>query len=120
MRLFVLAVACTKDGDEAVRRMLQKSDGPEAEFRVCEFVQPNHFAFGPDNLIWADDAELEKAKALCMRIGALVHRENFLGFASQGLLLVFPENCPNNSLPLLHSAQDEDGGWWPLFPRSKN
>ncbi|CZT26404.1 hypothetical protein PCPL58_p5051 (plasmid) [Pseudomonas cerasi] len=42
-------------------------------------------------------------------------RSLHLGFKNQGLLLVLPETCPNNSLPILYKAKV--GVWTPLFPR---
>ncbi|MCY1310058.1 hypothetical protein D9M70_602150 [compost metagenome] len=57
---------------------------------------------------------MHKAKALCLRLGTKLYKQP-LGFKNQGLLLVLPETCPNNSLPILCKAKV--GVWTPLFPR---
>lgn len=119
MRLFVVVLAATKVGEEGVRKELRKLPIKDCDLRVCEIIAEQHVAFSKDAHIWSSEEEAQRAKALCQRYGRLVHKENPLGYGDQGLLLVFPDNCPNNALPILHSDEQRDGGWVSLFPRSK-
>lgn len=119
MRLFVVALVATKAGEERVRRELRKLPIKECDLRVCELIAEEHFAFSQNANIWTSEEESRRAKALCLKHGQLVHKENPLGYGDQGLLLIFPDNCPNNTLPILHSDEQRDGGWTSLFPRSK-
>lgn len=92
----------------------------DIELRICDPLLNNYAAFEENNNIWEDLNELEEAKALCVQIGAQVHKRNPLGYGKKAMLVVFPNTCPNNSLPILHAGQNKKEGWQPLFPRPKN
>ena len=47
-------------------------------------------------------------------------RSDFAGYGEQGLLLTFPRNCPNNTLPILHGNRPGEKGWRAIFPRRKS
>ena len=53
--------------------------------------------------------------------GEKISKRYPLGYGEQGLSLVFGDNCPNNSLPILHAkVRKNDFTWKPLFERTLN
>ena len=71
--------------------------------------------------IWDTQEEKERAKAFVADLGARVYKSQPLGFGGQGIMLVFPNTVPNNTLPILHSASKSgQKPWRPLFPRPTN
>lgn len=112
-----VVLVATVDGEAAVRQKLSKLEGFDVDLRVCEHLSPKHFAFDPQGKVWTKLEDYEEAKALCTELGARIYPDNPLGYGNQGLLVVFPETCPNNSLPILHSGRQS---WTPLFPRLIN
>ena len=117
--LAVVVLLASSKGEQRVRRTIKEFGFP-ADLRVCELIEPRHFAFGNETKIWKDKAEAERAKALCLEAGTRVYKKQPLGFGDDGLLVVFPMTCPNNSLPILHSSSKTAHKWTPLFERPVN
>ncbi|MBB6414291.1 phosphoribosyltransferase-like protein [Mesorhizobium sangaii] len=115
-----LALAVTPDGDEMVRDAMGVFDWLQFDLRYVDIIGPREQAFGKDLGIWASQDEKERAKALCRDLGSLIYPHNPFGFGDQGLLVSFPVNCPNNTLPILHSPSRAEASqsWHPLFPRA--
>lgn len=115
-----MAIAVTPEGDETVRKAMSAFDWLQFDLRYCDIVGPGEQAFPEGPGIWSDEDEKERAKALCRDFGALIYPHNPFGFGDQGLLVSFPVNCPNNTLPILHSPARAGGSrsWHPLFPRA--
>jgi hypothetical protein len=120
--VIAIAPAATPDGEAYVRRRISEIDGVDCDLRICELLPSTAFAFSPQNAIWENQEEFERARALCIDLGVNIYKNNPLGYQNQGLLVVFPNTCPNNSLPILHSASVHGSGlkWTPLFPRLTN
>jgi hypothetical protein len=120
----VVVLATTADGQIKIREKLKVYDGVDINLIVCEPLTPRHFAFA-DLKGFESLEEADEAKALCKSIGSQLVRKAPLGYGEQGLLVVFPNTCPNNSLPLLYAAGSYNRGntslsWKPLFPRWAN
>ncbi len=115
-----MALAVTTDGDEMVRNVIGAFDWLQFDLRYVDVVGPREQAFSGDLGIWTSQDEKERAKALCQDLGALIYPNNPLGFGDQGLLISFPMNCPNNTLPILHSPSRAEASrsWRPLFLRT--
>jgi hypothetical protein len=114
----VVALLATREADEQVRAILQRIKGVNVDFRSCEIIQDRHFAFRDGNGIWSSQDEAGQAKAIVTEIGRGIYKNEPLGFGELGLLVVFYDTCPNNTLPILHSGGSS--GWLPLFERPKN
>jgi hypothetical protein len=114
-----MALAVTSQGEAHVREAMCKFDWLNFDLRYIDLVGPQDVAFAAEPGIWSNLEERDRAKALCEDLGACIYPHNPLGFGSHGLLLVFPQNCPNNSLPILHSPSTSSANrlWRPLFPR---
>ena len=114
-----LVVICgTKKGEVKVTKYL-KEYIPNADLEICELLDNRHYAFSDDRGFWESEEERNAAKSLIQELGSRVQRRSPLGYAQQGLLLTFPRNCPNNSLPILHSSGKGGMTWNPIFRRSK-
>lgn len=119
VHVLVSAFTATPTGEQAVRSALRKFD-VEIDFRIADPTAARGAAFSQEARFWASDEEKGRAKEICQRFGRIVHRTNPLGYGDQGLLLVFPDACPNNSLPILHSGASGKETWRPLFERPKH
>jgi hypothetical protein len=119
--IIALALAATAEGEHKVLSEIKRIPWVDFNLRICDPLSDRDFAFGV-NAIWTDAGEHERAKALCTDLGVNIYRDNPLGYGGNGLLIVFPETCPNNSLPILHSSSYPGSGqkWLPLFPRLVN
>jgi len=114
--LVVVTLIATREADVHLREKL-KHTNVDIDFRTTEILQDKHFAFRDGNGIWSDREEADRARELVREIGRGLDTEQPLGFGDLGLLLVFYNNCPNNSLPILHQ---KGKSWHPIFPRAKN
>ncbi|PKH04759.1 ATP-binding protein [Moritella sp. Urea-trap-13] len=117
--VLVAVVCATPNGEEQVRSSLSKLD-ENSDLIVCETLDSKHFAFKDGNSIWSNMDEFHAAKELCQRLGINVDKSRPLGYEEQGLLIVFSRNCPNNTLPILHSSGRGEERWKPLFERIKH
>jgi hypothetical protein len=116
--VYVLVVTATKGGEDKVRQKLSKLDS-SSDLLVHNSLETKYHAFHQNNKIWEDENELLRAKDLCQSLGVNLNKRKPLGYGEQGLLLVFPRNCPNNTLPIFHSKGNGNNAWIPLFERSK-
>jgi AAA+ ATPase superfamily predicted ATPase len=120
--LCAIALAGCDSGVSRVAEAMQEFGWLDFELRVCEPLLPRSFAFDPDNGIWGHKDDLERAKSLCRDLGVNIYPDAPFGYGDQGLLIVFPDTCPNNTLPIIHSPARPDAArkWLPLFPRITN
>ena len=116
----IIVLTATVDGEKNIRERIRKIQGVSVDLRVCEPIEPTAFAFPEGRGFWKDEQEKQKAKALCLDLGARVYRSQPLGYGGKGLLVVFPETTPNNSLPILFAQATGERSWKPLFPRLAN
>jgi len=116
--IILVALAATPDGEAYVRTEVEKIEWADFDLGIGDLLSDQDFAFS-GNGIWKDPDELARAKALCSDICSCIYRDSPLGYGGQGLLVVFPDTCPNNSLPILHSQAHPASKrkWNPLFPR---
>jgi len=114
-----MALCVTTEGEQHIRRVIEEYDWLNADLIYADLVSPSDRAFSDEASFWSTDEEMMKAKAVCTDLGASIYPDNPLGFGNQALLIVFPSNCPNNSLPILHSpsAIGSNRSWRPLFAR---
>jgi hypothetical protein len=117
--LVAVSITATDAGQERVREAMEEFAWLDFELRTCEPLTDDSFAFRQGNSVWENPDTFDRAHALCRDLGVNIYHDAPLGFGNQGLLVVFPETCPNNTLPIIHSASLEDAvrHWSPLFPR---
>jgi hypothetical protein len=118
MPVRVISIVSTPTGQRHVLDGFQKLLHSNIDFRSCELLGNELFAFSPESRAWLADDDFDRAKALCEDIGKKIYKSNPLGYGELGLLLVFPTNTPNNTLPILHtSSRPGERSWRPLFER---
>lgn len=120
--ILVTVLVSTQKGESKISKEITKiaeEHDIKLEFRICEILDDNQYAFPESGLgFWEDETEYHKAKTLCRKLGTYVSKRAPLGFQEAGLLVVFPDRCPNNSLPILHAATNsEQLKWKPIFER---
>jgi hypothetical protein len=116
--IMVIGLIATQEGEITLRRKLPRIDGLAIFIHICEYLDENAYAFPTDSFgFWKDGQEKDRAKSLCVRLGTGLYKEP-LGYAGQGLLLTFPDTCPNNSLPILFATRTGTNPWTPLFSRT--
>jgi hypothetical protein len=112
--VLIISLIGTEEGEKKVRTTLDKY-GVKHDLYLCEILSSSSYAFPTEGHgFWETEEQMHKAKTLCLQLGTKLYKYP-LGFKNQGLLLVLPETCPNNSLPILFRAKV--GVWTPLFPR---
>ena len=118
--IVVVVLFATASGERYLRNVMIAEMGANVDLRVCEYIDDDLHAFGPDAGAWASETEAERARGLVMELGAKIYKKQPMGYGDLGLLLVFPQTVPNNALPILHSLGKGPDGWKPLFPRPVN
>jgi hypothetical protein len=116
----VVVLLATTAGEQRVREAILREFGQNIDLRVCEHIGEMLTAFYKSNKIWNTELEAERALNLLRELGSRIYRKNPLGYGDMGLLVVFPQTVPNNSLPILHSPARGSDAWYPLFPRPIN
>ena len=121
-KIRAVTLVATAGAQEAINRRLEKFSEIDFDFRTCEVLSPDSYAFPEEVSVWDSKDQEERAKALCTNLGSRIHKQRPLGFGALGLLVVFPTTVPNNSLPILHSFARLGSGqnWTPLFVRPNN
>ena len=123
-KLRFLTIAATPIAQTTIEKKLEKIRDPglDIDFRSCEILSFDAYAFPDREGIWPDQDVAERAKSLCLQLGSRIYRNNPLGYGNLGLLVVFPNTVPNNTLPIIHSSSTAGcaHSWAPLFPRVVN
>lgn len=119
VKLLVITLLATVEGEKYVRDKISRFEC-EAELRIAEVISNRHFAFEKNSPIWISTDERGRAFELCQRLGSKIYKSNPLGYGAMGLLLVFQDTCPNNTLPIIHARVGGQDPWTPLFERPKN
>jgi hypothetical protein len=77
-------------------------------------------AFSPNNTIFETNEERQRTYTIAHNIGRVLQKEHPLGWNDSQALIAFPDNVPNNTLPIFHRDGVDYNGrpWKALFPRS--
>jgi len=70
--------------------------------------------FSKGSTIFRNDIMKEESKELCQSKGLELEKKYPLGFSDCQSLIVFHDNCPNNTLPIFYKKTKD---WTPLFER---
>lgn len=115
----IMILIATPEGEERIRDNIRKFEWLNFDITYGEMVSDRFEAFASGSGYWRNSDDRDRAKSLCEDLGVGIYPGNPLGFGDRGLTVVFPANCPNNSLPILHSpsVSGASKAWKPLFPR---
>jgi len=82
--------------------------------QICDILDEGDRCFGDRSAIFPEPARRDRARQIAYLHGARLEKNMPLGFGDCQAAVVFENNCPNNSLPILWSACND---WMPLFER---
>ena len=119
LTVYVVVLCATVEGEEKVRQTLS-SLSETSDLLIHEHIDNKHYAFNEKNPIWSEETDRHAAKDLIQRLGLKVDKNRPLGYKDSAMLIVFNGNCPNNTLPILHSKGRGESAWMPLFERVKH
>ncbi|WP_419211119.1 AAA family ATPase [Maribacter sp. X9] len=91
-----------------------KKTGLSIKVILLDPLNKSDKCFDNSSLIFPKQIERQKAKNICFTIGVTLEKRHPLGYSDCQSRVVFPNTCPNNSLPILWK---ETGNWKPLFKR---
>ncbi len=119
IKVRVITIVATKDAKELLENRFSKITDIDVRFFTSEILDASCVAIPEGGSGFASRDEWERARALCQDIGSQIDKRRPLGYGGQGLLVVFPTNAPNNTIPLLRSHSKSSTGkkWFPLFER---
>jgi hypothetical protein len=114
--LVVISAICGfSDGLELASRT-----GSELGLRIYTIVADQlsdaDKAFSEESKIFQNEGQKIETKKIVMEWGNKLQSKNPLGYDAIQSLIVFYDNCPNNTLPIFY-CEKQNLNWIPLFPR---
>lgn len=102
---------------EYVEKEFEKLQINNIKIVICEPLNESDKCFSDESKIFTNPDDRRNARDICWEKGNYLVSNNPLGFGDCQSIVVFPDTCPNNSLPILW-AEKED--FKPLFKRKIN
>jgi hypothetical protein len=90
----------------------------QIELFVVDILTEEDQCFSPTAHVFDSSNDREEAQSIAEEFGRKLQKNVPLGYKNGQLLVVFYDNCPNNSLPILWSPSQRGGDWYPLFRRA--
>lgn len=115
--LVVVGVICgLRSGVEKVLQVIDSGEFPfRVELKVCDVLDEGDRAFSQVSQLF-DEGDKHKAQVMARKYGSKLQSRHPLGYADSQLLVVFKDNCPNNTLPIIWCT-GENPKWVPIFKR---
>lgn len=114
--LVIVGVICAlSDGIDLINSQLSKFDF-NIKLKACDIITSSDKAFSDESNIFSDNIELSNALTIARKYGVKLQKLQPLGFNNSQLLIVFKDNCPNNTLPIFWETSSNPM-WNPLFKR---
>jgi len=114
VKVVIQSVCALEDGLDEIRKYL--GDLP---FEVLLFsfeTREKCFAKPPES--WYIDEDWSEIRRIALKYGVRLKPKAPLGYSDSQMLVVFHDNCPNNTLPIIWASSTETEFYWtPLFPR---
>lgn len=111
--VFIGAVTGFQEAKHKIENFAAENDFPVI-VRLIDPLNNSNKCFDNSSLIYTKPIERDKAKEICYKIGLNLEKQQPLGFGNCQATVVFPNTCPNNSLPILWKETKE---WKPIFKR---
>jgi len=102
---------------ELVEQELDKINIKNIKIIICQPLDKKDKCFSNESRMFANSDEKRNAKDLCLDKGYLLSKNAPLGYGGCESIVIFPETCPNNCLPILWA---ENKNFKPLFKRKIN
>lgn len=111
----VIATVCgLESGKEAIEKQALQLPF-NVEVYICDTLNDSNRCFTEESSFFENELDRNKAKEIALKYGTKIQKRNPLGYDEGQLIVVFPDTCPNNSLPILWCSSDPS--WFPLFRR---
>jgi len=85
-----------------------------ANVYIIDPLDDGNMCFSNSSDIFKSSIERNIAQSICYRMGITIDKKQPLGYSDSQTAIVFPINCPNNTLPILWKRTED---WKPLFER---
>lgn len=113
--LIFITVIC---GFESAKSKIQKltKSYPKINIHInfTKILDDSNKCFNDYSKIFSSKSEKDNAKSICLEYGQKLEPDHPLGYGNSQALIVFPNACPNNTLPIFWKETDS---WMPLFKR---
>jgi hypothetical protein len=114
LKVVVATICGLESGREAIER--ESLNLPfKVEVFICDILDDSNRCFTESSSLFESKLERNKAKEIAYKYGIKLQKKIPLGYEEGQLLIVFPDTCPNNSLPILWYSSSSS--WFPLFRR---
>jgi hypothetical protein len=111
--IYLVAVCGFDAAVERVRGGVDTTDFP-IHVHVADHLDQRDRCFGPESIVFPEEADRERARAIAYELGASLEPKHPLGYEDSQALVCFEARCPNNTLPILWK---NGPSWEALFPR---
>lgn len=112
LHVYIVAVCGFLGSQERTEQELRNL-GLEASVRICDPLGDENKCFSTVSKLYSAK-EREEAMYVAKKYGSALVSQNPLGYGDCQAAIVFEDNCPNNTLPILWA---KGSNWKPLFPR---
>ncbi len=116
VKVFISAICGFRIGVEKLEAAIEKIPF-DAEVIVSDILTEVDQCFSEESEIFPSAVDRGKAKQIALAYGKKIQSKHSLGYQDSQLLVVFHDNCPNNTLPILWSRSGKIK-WTPLFERN--
>ncbi|MBI1930750.1 ATP-binding protein [Candidatus Poribacteria bacterium] len=116
-KVFISAICGFRIGVEKLEAAIEKIPF-DAEVIVSDILTEVDQCFSEESEIFPSAVDRGKAKQIALAYGKKIQSKQPLGYQDSQLLVVFHDNCPNNTLPILWSRATGKITWTPLFERN--
>ena len=113
IQIILIALVGFSEARHRVERFVEQS-GLDIHIYFCDELGSEHKTFSEDSTILPDPNTRERAKQIAETKGVILERRQPLGYGNTQALVIFHQSCPNNTLPIFWSRNNN---WIPLFPR---
>lgn len=104
------------DGVDHIQFQIEQME-MNVKLQVCDILLNRDKAFSEDSVIFDNIEQFTTAQSVARLYGSKLQKMHPLGFNNSQLLVVFKDNCPNNTLPIFWETSSNPK-WIPLFKRS--
>jgi hypothetical protein len=92
----------------------------KVKYQICDPLNEEDQCFSESSKMFTSKEEREQAKSIALEQGNKLDKKQPLGYEDSQLAVVFCDNCPNNTLPIIWAeSSKESSKWTPLFKRNK-
>ena len=114
VRIVVMALVGFGEARDRIESFIDRNQ-LDADVVFCDELGEEDRAFSDVSRTFTDPVERKRAKAVAEAKGIGIERRQPLGFENTEALIVFYQSCPNNTLPIFWSKNND---WKPVFPRT--